>query len=202
MSLERILLGLLRDPASGYDLRKEFDRGPRHFWTAELSQIYPALDAMERRGWLTSRRTPSARGPARRVYRRTRIGTRVLHQWLRAAPDLETERLAYIGQLAFLAELKDLAQTARFVDQLHSRFRRMASELRAADASLRRIESRAGLDPDEFHERLCVQVGIEALRGKIAACRKAGALIRARASRASGLSRASRANAQRGRRRA
>ncbi|MYK68861.1 MAG: PadR family transcriptional regulator, partial [Gammaproteobacteria bacterium] len=43
MSLDHILLGLLRDPATGYDLKSAFSERIRHFWSAELSQIYPAL---------------------------------------------------------------------------------------------------------------------------------------------------------------
>ena len=37
MSLEHILLGLLREPASGYDLKAIFDERIQHFWAAELS---------------------------------------------------------------------------------------------------------------------------------------------------------------------
>ncbi len=48
MSLQHILLGLLREPASGYDLKAYFDKSVRYFWAAELSQIYPTLQRMEK----------------------------------------------------------------------------------------------------------------------------------------------------------
>ena len=53
MSLNHILLGMLKEPGSGYDLGKRFSEGPIHFWSAELSQIYPALRRMTERGWLS-----------------------------------------------------------------------------------------------------------------------------------------------------
>ena len=52
MSLQHILLGLLREPASGYDLKAYFDSSVRYFWAAELSQIYPTLQRMEKSGRL------------------------------------------------------------------------------------------------------------------------------------------------------
>src|ERR1700740_1459020 len=52
VSLEHILLGLLRQPASGYDLKAVLDHGIGHFWGAELSQIYPSLRRLEKRGLL------------------------------------------------------------------------------------------------------------------------------------------------------
>ena len=67
MSLEHILLGLLREPASGYDLKVVLDHGIGHFWAAELSQIYPSLKRLEKQGLLRSRRTASQRGPGRIV---------------------------------------------------------------------------------------------------------------------------------------
>ena len=54
MSLDHVLLGLLREPASGFDLKGMFDQGIGHFWAAELSQIYPTLKRLERQGWLRS----------------------------------------------------------------------------------------------------------------------------------------------------
>ena len=66
LSLPHILLGLLREPASGYDLKAEFEKMIRHYWSAELSQIYPTLKRMEGQGWLASATEPSDRGPDRR----------------------------------------------------------------------------------------------------------------------------------------
>lgn len=175
MSLEFILLGLLRDPASGYELRQEFDRGPRHFWSARLSQIYPTLQRMEDRGWLTSTTKRSDKGPDRRVYRRTRAGTTALHAWLRAQPDLGVDRLPYIGQLVFLGELHDRERTRAFLTELRDEFVAQRDVLRhSADAWHQDNEGTPGTwDDDALHELFCIEIGLGALGGKIAACERA-----------------------------
>jgi PadR family transcriptional regulator AphA len=182
VSLEPLLLGLLRDPATGYDLRRAFEEGPAHFWSARLSQIYPALRAMERRGWLACRAEPPARGPSRRVYRRTAAGTRALRRWLLGPPRLEMERLAWAGQLAFLAELDAPGRTLRFLRALRAEFeasrRRFAAGVRELGRAQRGAPSR--WDPDAFHELLCLRVAEGSLEGRIAGCDAAAALVRAR----------------------
>ena len=50
MSLDHILLGLLREPATGYDLGNAFSENVRHFWSAELSQIYRPSSAWNSAG--------------------------------------------------------------------------------------------------------------------------------------------------------
>ena len=91
MSLDMILLGFLRSPVSDYDLKKAFDESVRHFWEAELSQIYPTLHRLRREEWVTSTVEPSDRGPDRKVYRRTPAGVAALREWLSGAPLVEKQ---------------------------------------------------------------------------------------------------------------
>ena len=185
MSLEHILLGMLREPASGYDLKAAFNEGARHFWSAELSQIYPTLQKMEQRGWLKSRREPSVRGPDRRVYRRTAKGTEALREWLDAGPVLGTERFAYIGQIIFMGELDDLEATEQFTRQLRDRLDEFRRLLEGAEVDLRRrLDFPDGLDEHEFHSLLSLRIGIRSLRAKVAACDDNLELIRSRIKRA------------------
>lgn len=161
MSLDHILLGMLESPASGYDLGREFEQSARHFWFAELSQIYPALRKLEERGWLASREVPSERGPNRRVYRRTDAGTSALHAWLREAPQLHTMRVPYVAKLTFLGELHDDEESRRF-------FRTLRAELDGRVAALRTIETcheiehgrPDALDDAGFHRWASLQAGL------------------------------------------
>jgi DNA-binding PadR family transcriptional regulator len=171
---------MLHEPASGYDLKAAFNEGARHFWSAELSQIYPTLQKMQRRGWLRSRRVPSQRGPARRVYRRTPRGDEQLRAWLATDPIMGTERFAYIGQLIFMSELRDLAATERFVRQLRDRLRDFQQLLEAAEAGLRAThpDFPHDLADHEFHELLSLRIGIRSLRAKVNACEENLEMIR------------------------
>lgn len=172
MSLEHILLGMLRKPCSGYDLRQEFEMGAKHFWSAELSQIYPTLKRMQSRGWLESRLEPSPKGPDRRVYERTKAGREVLHEWLQAGPVVGNDRLAYIAQLIFMGELKDLEGTLEFIVQLREEFDAVRNLLSGAYDEYQEKESDRGLTVDEFHEWIAVDMGARSLRSKVEWCDK------------------------------
>lgn len=130
MSLDHILLGMLREPASGYDLRKEFERTAVHFWSARLSQIYPTLKRMEEEGWLSVREEPSAKGPPRKVYRLTPEGRAELTEWLESGPEISPQRLPYVAQLCFMDELGDPDAIRAFVTELRSEFGRRLRALR------------------------------------------------------------------------
>lgn len=172
MSLPHILLGLLRRPASGYDLKAEFERGIRHVWSAELSQIYPTLNRMEERGWLASETEPSQRGPDRRVYTRTDAGREELLAWLRQGPQVGSERFAYLAQLAFMDELEDPAETLDFLRVLKARLAAWRAELEAIEAeafaTVHGFPDR--LPAEAFHHHATLRMGLHTLAAKLAWC--------------------------------
>lgn len=172
MSLEHILLGMVRNSCSGYDLRREFELGAKHYWSAELSQIYPTLKRMESRGWLESCLEPSPKGPDRRVYRRTKAGREVLYEWLQSGPAVGNERLAYIGQLLHMSELNDLDVTLEFLQQLREEFAAVLNVLVQAigtDASGKPPKDQK-LTTEEFHDVISLRMGILSLQAKITWC--------------------------------
>ena len=121
MSLPHVLLGMLAEPSSGYELKQKFEQSVRYFWYAELSQIYPALAKLEKSGMLTSEKAPSEKGPNKRVYTRTTRGKNELRSWLADGPVLRTERIAYLTQLFFLEEIP-LDERVRFFENLRDDF--------------------------------------------------------------------------------
>lgn len=182
MSLEHILLGLLRRPASGYELKTVFDEGIGHFWAAELSQIYPTLKRLEKKGWLRGRRAASKRGPGRRVYETTPAGRRALAEWLSSGPQIGDERFAYLAQIYLMDELRDLRQTLRFFHVLRDK---VSHKLEA----LRQIERRwAESDPrypdalplPDFHVQLTLRMGLLSLASKLKWCDESIRRLRAR----------------------
>jgi DNA-binding PadR family transcriptional regulator len=174
MSLEFVLLGLLRQPASGYDLAREFDEGAKYYWSAELSQIYPTLQRMKRRGWLSSRRRPSEKGPSRVVYARTERGEHAFHKWLREEPHIGSERFAYIAQLISLGELHDLDASLAFLTQLQGRLAFIQKVLSSALESVGSSESaNPSLSDEDFHARLALQLGVATLTARVHWCQAA-----------------------------
>ena len=121
MGLKHILLGLLIESASGYDLKRMFDSSLRHFWAAKLSQIYPTLQRMEVEGLLTSDTQPSELGPDRRVYTRTPKGKAALLAWFSEGPELSELRLENLAKLFHMWQADDLKMTLNFLEELNQK---------------------------------------------------------------------------------
>jgi DNA-binding PadR family transcriptional regulator len=190
LSLDHILLGILRNPASGYDLKQEFERTARHFWFAELSQIYPALRKLEERGLLRSRRVPSSRGPERRVYGTTEAGSDELESWLRSDPVTPRPRITYLAQLFFMSALEDLEATERFMETLHQSTAEVLARLEQTE---RVWLDHLGVEGDPletidddrvFHQYTTLRSGLGTLRARVEWCDETLAAIRARRERA------------------
>jgi PadR family transcriptional regulator, regulatory protein AphA len=129
MSLPHILLGLLEEPASGYDIKREFEQSLSFFWSAALAQIYPALKKLEKDGLVSSWQEPSEKGPARTVYQQTEKGREAFRDWLEEGPQLNTERRAYLAQAYFLAQSRAPDEPRSFYEQLRDDFRARADRL-------------------------------------------------------------------------
>ena len=113
MSLPDVLLSLLREPMYGSELIEFFRSSIRHFWKADLSQIYRALESLEASGCVRSKSLPSPKGPDRRVYSLTAAGRRRLVRWVEQKPHLPPAKFEYLAQLFSANASGDPAATAR-----------------------------------------------------------------------------------------
>ncbi len=170
MSLDHILLGVLRTPASGYQIKQLFEQVFSHFWATDLPQIYRALNRMEKDGLLTVQEQPSERGPARRVYHLTPEGREALREWLTTAPTLASERIGFLAQTFFLGALEDDRQALEFMHGLRAELDRELEVLQgiargwaAADPSYPDCADR-----DDFYAHLTLDLGIQKLTTKAA----------------------------------
>ena len=100
MDVKTVCLGMLTDgPASGYDLKKEFESSFAHFFAAGYGSIYPALSALAEDGLVDCELVPQEGKPDRKVYRITDAG----HEFLLQA--LENERPFHKVRSEFLAQM-------------------------------------------------------------------------------------------------
>lgn len=182
MSLEYILLGLLREPASGYDLKAVLDNCIGHFWAAELSQVYPSLKSLEKKKLLRSRRSASRRGPGRIVYDITPAGRKQLAAWLRSEPQFGDARHTFLAQLFLMDELHDLPHTLRFLEQLHARW---ATRLQALKSKEKEWSRRDPGFPDDlplpaFLHHMTLRMGEHSVQGWLTWCEESMRRVRAR----------------------
>ncbi|MFI6152751.1 PadR family transcriptional regulator [Kitasatospora sp. NPDC051170] len=93
MALEHaILVSLLEQPGSGYELARRFDRSIGRFWTATHQQIYRVLRRMEADGLVVSEEVAQDGRPDKKVYAASSDGRATLADWLREPVEPETVR--------------------------------------------------------------------------------------------------------------
>ncbi len=184
MSLRHIMLGMLREPHSGYDIKKEFEQSLRNFWRAELSQIYPLLQKMDDEGLLTSKQGPSDIGPTRRVYKRTAKGRKELASWLSRGPTVGTERIGYLAQVYFLSELKDDVAVMQFMQELRDYMADWLDTLRSVENKWKANDPRYPdeLPDEDFYPQLTLQMGLTKVRANLQWCDESIERIRTRQS--------------------
>jgi DNA-binding PadR family transcriptional regulator len=104
VSLKHALLGFLNyGPHTGYELKKVFDVSVAHFWSAELSQIYPALKVLEAEGLVEMKVEVQADRPNRKVYSITDDGRRELIDWLGTPAETDQVREPFLVKMFFAA---------------------------------------------------------------------------------------------------
>jgi PadR family transcriptional regulator, regulatory protein AphA len=165
MSLDHILLGILRSPASGYQIKQHFDQVFSHFWATDLPQIYRTLNRMEKEGLLRVHEAPSERGPSRRVYQLTGSGRTALREWLTTAPTLASERIGFLAQTYFLGALEDDRKALDFMHGLRAELERELNILQgiARGWAAEDLGYPDCADRDDFYAQLTLDLGIQKL---------------------------------------
>ncbi|MFD9791930.1 PadR family transcriptional regulator [Streptomyces sp. NPDC059070] len=93
MALEHaILVSLLEQPGSGYELARRFDRSIGYFWTATHQQIYRVLKRMEHDGMLAVREIAQEGRPDKKEYSVAAPGRDALTRWLHEPIEPESLR--------------------------------------------------------------------------------------------------------------
>ncbi|MEV0122268.1 PadR family transcriptional regulator [Streptomyces sp. NPDC050703] len=83
MALEHaILVSLLEQPGSGYELARRFERSIGYFWAATHQQIYRVLKRMEGEGWIDARAVAQQARPDKKEYSVAAAGRDALSRWL------------------------------------------------------------------------------------------------------------------------
>lgn len=79
---QAILVSLLEQPQTGYDLARGFDTAIGFFWQASHQQIYGELKKLETQGAVSSKAVPQSGRPNKNVYALTETGALALEAWM------------------------------------------------------------------------------------------------------------------------
>ena len=102
MDVKTLCLGLLSArPASGYDLKKEFESLFKHFFPAGYGSIYPALADLAAAGFVSCEEIPQTGKPDRKVYRVTAAGREAFAQALEKCQPQHKLRSEFLAALYF-----------------------------------------------------------------------------------------------------
>ncbi len=162
-NLEHILLGILaEDPLSGYSLRKRFATTPLGHFSDSPGSIYPALQRLQRRGFLLILKEKPASGRKGRRFTVTVKALRELRHWLHL-PITRHEVLGNFDDLllrfVFRAQMFGNSSAREFVVDLGKQMREIIRELEAYLAGPGSALPTAS--------RLAVESGLEGYRGNM-----------------------------------
>lgn len=102
MDVKTVCLGMLTDgPASGYDLKKEFESSFAHFFAAGYGSIYPALSSLADSGLVDCELIPQEGKPDRKVYRITEAGHDFLLKALQNTSPCHKVRSEFLATMCF-----------------------------------------------------------------------------------------------------
>ena len=170
MSLKHILLGILQQPKSGYDVKKMFDQVFSNFWAAELSQIYPQLKKLTDQQLLTVSEAESDKGPNKKIYHTTTLGRQELVTWLTNGPVTHTEKLAYLAQTYFLGSLENDQQRLQFLQDLLAHMQNWHQTLVSIQNEMK-VEFSAypqGLPDAAYYPNLTLMLGVKKVAANVA----------------------------------
>jgi DNA-binding PadR family transcriptional regulator len=126
--LKYAILGLVnRNPISGYDIAKEFDKGLVNFWYATHSQIYPELHRLTNEGLVTYKIDTRGDKLEKKLYVITPDGKTELTKWLATLDDLDpTPKDVFRLKLFFLNEMDKEKVISQIDNQLQKRRDKLA----------------------------------------------------------------------------
>lgn len=108
MDVKTVCLGMLTDgPASGYDLKKQFESTFSHFFAAGYGSIYPALSSLAEHGLVNCEEIPQEGKPDRKVYEITQSGWEFLREALQNPAPCHKIRSEFLATMCFAHLMRD-----------------------------------------------------------------------------------------------
>lgn len=154
---------------SGYELKRSIARSVGNFWSEGDGQIYPVLQRMADKGWITSRSAEVADGRRRQIHEITAAGRAVLQDWLCAPVNEPPPRIELLLKLFFGDEVTPSVSLTH-VEAARTAATYKLTHLQAIADDLR---GRREDDPRAVFWMLTVEYGLEVTRARLRWCDRA-----------------------------
>lgn len=166
--IDMVILGLLsHEPMTGYDIKKQIDGTIRFFWKGSFGNIYPALAAMEKSGFVTKQEANTG-GRTRIEYGITEDGKAYLQDWLCTRGAVNELKYETIMKLYF-GGAAGSENSIRVIEEFEGKIEEDLALLRLYEDNLSKLLE----VEDHVYYYLTVQFGIETYEGYLRWCRKA-----------------------------
>ncbi|MDX2255316.1 MAG: PadR family transcriptional regulator [Pseudanabaenaceae cyanobacterium bins.39] len=190
-----LLVSLIHDPKSGYDLAKQFDGSVGFFWQATHQQIYRELTKLEQQELIEARVIAQESRPDKKIFSVTDQGLVNLKTWLLQSSDLAAVKdeflvKIYAGYLvpreAIIKQIQDHRQLHQqqlaVYEEIENKFFSGFSELRLGSGSALAMqaesESQARSQSKYIFAYLTLRRGMGFEQGWIDWCNEALSLLK------------------------
>lgn len=162
MSLQYAILGIINYmPQTGYDIKQTMDRAINFFWSAQLSQIYRELGALEKKAYVVCTVEKQETRPDKKIYSITDVGKTAFKEWIVKFPEKNTTQIKdeFLVRLFF----GNAIPKEELIFQLKKFKKEKEEELRMFDHSEEQIKAMKNNEivaKDTFYWNLTLKRGI------------------------------------------
>lgn len=116
-----LLVSLVQEPKSGYDLAKQFDGSVGFFWQATHQQIYRELTKLEQQNLISAESIAQEGRPDKKIFSVTDLGLSHLKIWLMQSSDVEPVKDEFLLKIyaGYLIPEEAITQKIKYHRQLH-----------------------------------------------------------------------------------
>lgn len=173
MSLKYILLGFLNIHCmTGYKLKQLLDYSINNFWSVNLSQIYPTLNAMKKDEFLDVDIQVNEGTPNSKIYYITEKGKIALDKWMKETTPLPHTRNLFLAKLMIGTHFsKDLVIT-QLKEQLSLHEKALESLKKRFETEPICMCNMENIEKHKLFRRLIIDAGIKEEKASIEWCKE------------------------------
>jgi DNA-binding PadR family transcriptional regulator len=161
-SLKNILLGFLNIYSmTGYELKQLIDNSINHFWSVNLSQIYPTLSSMKEEGLLDMDLQINDGTPNSKIYHITEKGKAELEDWMQETTPLSQTRNLFLAKLLVGAKFDKEVLLVQLQEQLRLHEEKQREYKESMEGVHCPLTERSDLMNKEQY-KLCLELAIDA----------------------------------------